>query len=43
MTDCEQYDHTPEPYDGAFWRCKVCNKELIFVEAPIIPYAKPRD
>lgn len=34
MTNCEKYDHVPELYDGAFWRCKVCDKELMFVETP---------
>lgn len=31
MKDCEQYDHIPEQYDGAFWRCKVCDAELTFI------------
>ena len=29
--ECEKYDHIPEPYDIAFWHCKVCKKELVFV------------
>lgn len=29
-SDCELYEHIPEPYDVAFWHCKVCGKELYF-------------
>lgn len=39
--ECEDYDHTPENYDIAFWHCKVCKKELVFIELDqLVDYEK---
>lgn len=35
-TNCEKYEHIPEAYDIAFWHCKVCKKELVFITLPTL-------